>query len=96
MINSSHRALQLDAEDIFTFGRFAYFLSKAIEENKNIRQNRFNSFARVRNGCEGEYFIDGQDYFSSLCDALLAAKKEVFIAGWMLSPFFSLKRPDDK
>jgi hypothetical protein len=75
LINSSHRALQLDAEDIFTFGLFAHFLSQAISENKNIRQNRFISFARVRSGCESEYFVDGQDYFSSLCDSLLSAKK---------------------
>ena len=27
-------------------------------------------------------------------DALMSAKKEVFITGWMLSPYFSLRRPD--
>lgn len=52
LVNSSHRALQLDAEDVYTLGLFVHFLSKAIQENKNIRQNRFGSFARVRSGCE--------------------------------------------
>lgn len=31
-----------------------------------------------------------------MCDALLSAKKEIFITGWMISPYFSLKRPDPK
>lgn len=26
----------------------------------------------------------------------MSAKKEVFITGWMISPYFSLKRPDPK
>jgi hypothetical protein len=63
LVNSSHRALQLDAGDVFTLGLFVHYLSKAVQESKNIRQNRFGSFARVRTGCEAEYFIDGQDYF---------------------------------
>ena len=52
LINSSHRTLQIDAEDVFTFAYFVHFLSKAILENKNIQQNRFISFARVRGGCQ--------------------------------------------
>lgn len=27
---------------------------------------------------------------------MLAARKEIFITGWMISPYFSLKRPDDQ
>jgi phospholipase D1/2 len=27
---------------------------------------------------------------------LLEAKREIFITGWMISPYFSLKRPDHK
>jgi phospholipase D1/2 len=96
LVNSSHRALQLDAEDVFTLGLFVHFLAKAVQESKNIRQNRFGSFARVRSGCEAEYFVDGQDYFDSLCDCLLAARKEIFITGWMISPYFSLRRPDEQ
>ena len=38
--------------------------------------------------------MDGEGYFSDLCDTLLQAKNEVFLTGWMLSPYFCLKRPD--
>lgn len=40
------------------------------------------------------YFIDGKHYFSDVYEALLSAKTEVFITGWMISPFFCLRRPD--
>jgi hypothetical protein len=54
---------------------FVHFLAKAINENLNLKDNRFNSFARVQNNCEAKYYIDGQDYFADVCDALLLAEK---------------------
>lgn len=96
ILNSSHRVLHIDAQDVFTLAYFVHFLGKASSYNLNIAPNRYGSFARIRPSCDGKYYIDGQDYFSDLCDALLAAEKEVFITGWMISPFFLLKRPDDK
>ena len=31
LVNSSHRALQLDAGDVFTLGLFVHYLSKAVQ-----------------------------------------------------------------
>jgi phospholipase D1/2 len=39
--------------------------------------------------------VDGCDYFSDLCDALLKAEKNVFITDWMMTPYFLLKRPKE-
>lgn len=84
----------MEAKNVFDMVLFLYFLGNAIAESKNLSVNRFDSFAPIQNDCESKYYIDGQDYFSDLCDSLLAAKKEIFMAGWMISPYFELKRID--
>uniref|UniRef100_T1J7Z2 Phospholipase n=1 Tax=Strigamia maritima TaxID=126957 RepID=T1J7Z2_STRMM len=38
-------------------------------------------------------FVDGLGYFEAIADALEAAKEEIFITDWMLSPEIFLKRP---
>ena len=37
-------------------------------------------------------YRNGKLYFSALADALLSAKKEIFICGWFLTPTLLLKR----
>lgn len=54
---------------------------------------RFDSFAPVRNGCQNKFYVDGEDYFKDLCEELMRAKKYVFMTGWMVTPYFLLKRP---
>lgn len=57
-----------------------------------LSMNRFNSFAPERTSSQASYFVDGSDYFSAVCDAILNAKEEIFIADWWLSPEIFLKR----
>ncbi len=40
-----------------------------------------------------KWYVDAENYFSDVCDALLSAKHEVFITDWWLSPQLYLKRP---
>lgn len=53
---------------------FVYFIRKAMKENNYLSENRYHSFASVRSSCNATYFIDGKNYFSDVCDALLSAK----------------------
>ena len=46
---------------------------------------RFNSFAPIREKVYCKLYIDGEGYYSDVCDALLMAKEEIFIAGWWVS-----------
>lgn len=94
ILNSAHRMLNIDTENIFDMTYFVYFTRKAMKENNYLEINRYRSFAGVRSKCYSNYYIDSKGYFSDVCDALLSAKTEVFITGWMLSPYFCLKRPD--
>ena len=40
-----------------------------------------------------KWFVDGSDYMESVADSIEAAKQEIFIAGFFLSPEIYLKRP---
>ena len=53
---------------------FVYWLRKAMKENNYLSVKRFGSFANVRQKCHAQYFIDGKNYFSAVCDAILSAK----------------------
>ncbi|KAF2895274.1 hypothetical protein ILUMI_10900 [Ignelater luminosus] len=57
------------------------------------RPNPRNSFAPVRNNIAASWFVDGAEYMAAVADSIEAAKEEVFIADWWLSPEIYLKRP---
>lgn len=74
ILNSAHRMLNIEAEDIFNMTYFVYWTRKAMKENNYLTINRYHSFAAVRNKCYANYYIDSKDYFNDVCDALLSAK----------------------
>ncbi|CDI98625.1 phospholipase D1 [Echinococcus multilocularis] len=55
--------------------------------------NPFRSFAPVRTDGQIIIGIDGASYMASVADAMEAARQEIFIADWWLSPEIYLKRP---
>lgn len=69
-------------------------MKNSLKNSSYSEINRFGSFAPIRKSCFSKYYIDGENYFSDVCDELLKAKKSVFITGWMLSPYLLLKRPN--
>ena len=67
------------------------------EESQTGSQKRwrFDSFAPERNGNRANWFVDGQDYMSSVADAINSAEKEILIADWQMNPYIFMKRPDN-
>ncbi|XP_069134216.1 phospholipase D1-like isoform X1 [Argopecten irradians] len=57
------------------------------------QENRFQSFAPVREPSYAKWFVDGDSYCSAVADALESAKEEIYITDWWLSPQLYLKRP---
>lgn len=50
----------------------------------------------VGNGAsEAKWFVDGQDYMSAVADAIVAARKDIFITDWQMNPHIHMKRPAD-
>lgn len=95
IIKSSYRNLQLRAHNLYQFVIFIWAIKNSVKKSTYCSINRYESFARVRSSCYSKFYVDGENYFSELCDELIKAQKSVYIAGWMLTPYFLLKRPRD-
>ena len=73
---------------------FALALRMALRESSYNQPHRFHSFAQKRKNCASKLYNDGVGYFSDMYDELMKAHKEVCITGWMITPYFLLKRPN--
>lgn len=58
-----------------------------------IDDNRFSSFAPIRQEVDAYWFVDGMNYMSAIADVLESAHEEIFICDWWLSPEIYMKRP---
>ena len=65
----------------------------------NVREpcfHPYNSFAPAARGpSRAAWLVDGADYFGAVAEAIRAARREVFIAGWAISPAVYLWRGPD-
>lgn len=55
--------------------------------------NPHGSFAPVRASTVAAWFVDGAAYMSAVADAMEAAREEIYVADWWLSPEIHMKRP---
>uniref|UniRef100_A0A8D0CJT6 Phospholipase n=1 Tax=Scleropages formosus TaxID=113540 RepID=A0A8D0CJT6_SCLFO len=58
-----------------------------------LRDHRFGSFAKEEDNILAKWYVNGKTYMEDVADALEAAKEEIFITDWWLSPEIFLKRP---
>ena len=56
-------------------------------------EQRFDSFAPIRSNTKCQWLVDGSDYMEAVAYAIRAAKEEIYITDWFLSPEIYLKRP---
>ncbi|RIA93447.1 hypothetical protein C1645_735559 [Glomus cerebriforme] len=61
-----------------------------------VRQHRFDSYAPIRENAKIKWYVDGKDYFFAVSQAIMAAKVEIYIEDWWLSPELYLRRPPSK
>ncbi|CAD8151474.1 unnamed protein product [Paramecium pentaurelia] len=90
----SQRKLILKAENLTAYIDFIYSLFKSIKESPYTKLHRFGSFSPIRTS-DCKWYIDGDQYFEDVCDAILQAKETIYITDWWLSPEMYLKRPVD-
>ncbi|KAJ1657236.1 hypothetical protein IWQ61_003335 [Dispira simplex] len=57
------------------------------------REHRYQSFAPIRDNVHASWFVDGEQYFYAVSEAMAQAKETIFIADWWLSPDLYLRRP---
>ena len=91
------RKLCLKSFSIFEAIDWLVAIHQAKKSSPYTDINRYFSFAPEREPTANcNFYVDGENYFSEICDALLEAQKEVFICDWWLSPELYLKRPVGK
>ncbi|CAI2162099.1 19719_t:CDS:10 [Funneliformis geosporum] len=61
-----------------------------------VKKHRFDSYAPKRENARVKWYVDGKDYFLAVSQAILAAKSEIYIEDWWLSPELYLRRPPNE
>ncbi|KAG0172715.1 Phospholipase D1 [Apophysomyces sp. BC1015] len=71
-------------------------IKRVQQESPWVRNHRFGSFAPIRSNAKVKWFVDAEDHFNAVAEAILSAKSEIYIADWWLSPELYLRRPPEK
>ncbi|KAF9345053.1 hypothetical protein BGX26_003605 [Mortierella sp. AD094] len=95
-IGNSRRKIEMKGEHNREMIEWMEFFHKMQQSSPWIKTHRYGSFAPEREDAKVRYYVDGKDYFHAVSDAILAAKDEIYIADWWLSPELYLRRPPEK
>uniref|UniRef100_A0A8B9ZPL0 phospholipase D n=1 Tax=Anas zonorhyncha TaxID=75864 RepID=A0A8B9ZPL0_9AVES len=58
-----------------------------------LTEHRFGSYAAVQENTLAKWYVNAKSYFEDVANAMEAAKEEIFITDWWLSPEIFMKRP---
>ncbi|RCH87877.1 Phospholipase D1, partial [Rhizopus azygosporus] len=71
-------------------------IEKVKSESPWVYHHRFASFAPIRHNAKVKWFVDAENHFNAVAEAILSAKVEIYIADWWLSPELYLRRPPEE
>ncbi|KAG0259752.1 hypothetical protein BG011_002401 [Mortierella polycephala] len=94
-IGNGHRKVEIKGERSQDMLEWVSHIEKMQQASPWVKSHRFGSFAPEREDTKTRYYVDGKDYFHAISDAILAAKDEIYIADWWLSPQLYLRRPPE-
>lgn len=92
-VRNAERKLKLEARSEREMEQFLLSLKWAAKNNVFGRQNRFDSFAPIRQKVQMQWFVDGRDYYWQVSEAISHARERIYIHDWWLSPEFYFRRP---
>ncbi|KAF9932766.1 hypothetical protein BGZ67_004583 [Mortierella alpina] len=95
-IGDKHRKIELKGDHNRDMLEWMDHFQKMSQSSPWVFKHRFGSFAPQREDAKVRYYVDGKDYFHAVSDAILAAKTEIYICDWWLSPELYLRRPPEK
>lgn len=90
---NSERRLKLLARNERVLHQFEESIRHMIDTSPWCQNNRFDSFAPVRQKCFAQWLVDGRDHMWVLSRALDQAKDVIYIHDWWLSPELYMRRP---
>ncbi|CAG8658624.1 8960_t:CDS:2, partial [Paraglomus occultum] len=91
-VENSSRRIELKG-DSRMLKEFMLSVSRLKQSSPWVKQHRHRSYAPIRKAAKVKWYIDGKDYFFAVSEAIAAAKHEIYIEDWWLSPELYLRRP---
>ena len=92
-IISDSRVFEFEADNPLDFILWVLSIKKAAKMSPYLMINRFMSSFPIRNDCNCQCYIDGENYYKDVMWAIDQAEYEVFITDWFFSPQLYLMRP---
>ncbi|KKY21562.1 putative phospholipase d1 [Phaeomoniella chlamydospora] len=92
-LQNSERTMKLLAKNEKLLHQFEESILKMVEQSPWSKENRFQSFAPVRNKCFAQWLVDGRDHMWVVSRAINQAKDVIYIHDWWLSPELYMRRP---
>ncbi|KAJ2721290.1 hypothetical protein GGI07_004070 [Coemansia sp. Benny D115] len=92
-VSNQYRRIQLRSDSERVINEWRNSISEMKRTSAWAMPHRFDSFAPIRESSRVIWFVDGDDYFYALSEALEKAMDCIYIEDWWLSPELHLRRP---
>ena len=95
-IKTLNRDLVIKAYSYYDLFEILYSLALAKQNGNYSKINKYASFAPERPKASCEFYIDGENYFKDVYEAIDSAQNMIFICDWWLYPKLYLLRGEDQ
>ncbi|KAJ1766493.1 hypothetical protein IW140_001438 [Coemansia sp. RSA 1813] len=92
-ISNEYRRIQLRSDSERIINEWRHSITEMKASSAWAQPHRFSSFAPIRDDSRVIWFVDGDDYFYAVSEALENATDCIYIMDWWLSPELHLRRP---
>ncbi|RKP34653.1 hypothetical protein BJ085DRAFT_35999, partial [Dimargaris cristalligena] len=92
-ISNQNRRIELRGENSRQMQEWYNSFQHIKTQSPWAQPHRFASFAPIRDNTHTCWYVDGEQYFHAVSEAILHARETIFIADWWLSPDLYLRRP---
>jgi phospholipase D1/2 len=86
VFSNQARKLKIRSRDIRVMHEWYMSSQALLKQTRFVSRYRYGSFAPIREKIQAKWYIDGQDYFSAVADAIEGATEKIYIEGWWVSP----------
>ncbi|KAJ2705998.1 hypothetical protein FB645_001975 [Coemansia sp. IMI 203386] len=92
-VSNQYRRIQLRSDSERVINEWKNSIEQMKRSSAWAEPHRFDSFAPIRDNSRVIWFVDGDDYFYAVSEALEKATDCIYIEDWWLSPELHLRRP---
>ncbi|KAJ2662146.1 hypothetical protein IWW48_002042 [Coemansia sp. RSA 1200] len=92
-VSNEYRRIQLRSDSERVINEWRQSIGEMKASSAWAQPHRFASFAPIRDDSRVIWFVDGDDYFYAVSEALENATDCIYIMDWWLSPELHLRRP---